>query len=108
MRGSSAHARARAPGERFRLTVARAEPRLQAMVRRGAFMLKRSRNKVVAGICGGVAEHLGWSPGRTRLVYALLSVLSAGFPGVLLYLALWFLMPPPAASAFRLEDFRQQ
>lgn len=100
--------RARAPGERFRLTGPLAEPRLHSMVRRGAFMLKRSRNKVVAGICGGVAEHLGWSPGRTRLVYTLLSALSAGFPGVLLYLALWFLMPPPAASAFRLEDFRQQ
>ena len=76
--------------------------------RRGDFMLKRSRNKVVAGICGGMAEHLGWSPTRMRVVYALLSVLSAGFPGVLIYLSLWFLMPPPDASAFRLEDFRQQ
>jgi phage shock protein C len=61
-------------------------------------MLKRSRDKVIAGVCGGIAEHLGWQPGRVRIVYVLLSVLSAAFPGVLVYLALWYLMPPPAAA----------
>lgn len=70
--------------------------------------LKRSRDQIIAGVCGGIAEWLGWSPKRVRIVFVLISVLSAAFPGVLVYLALWYLMAPPDASDFRLEDFRQQ
>jgi len=57
--------------------------------------LKRSRNRVIAGVCGGLAEWLGWPAGRTRLVYAIVSILSAAFPGTLVYLILWFAMPGP-------------
>lgn len=70
--------------------------------------LKRSHDQIIAGVCGGFAEWLGWSSKRVRIVFVLISVLSAAFPGVLVYLALWYLMPPPDASDFRLEDFRQQ
>ena len=45
-----------------------------------------------AGVCGGLAEHLGWSPWRLRLLWALMTIFTA-FAGVLVYLALWFLMP---------------
>ncbi len=55
--------------------------------------LRRSRNSVIAGVCGGIAEYLGWSADRVRLVYVLVSILSVGFPGIIVYLALWFLMP---------------
>lgn len=56
--------------------------------------LVRSRDeRVIAGVCGGIARRFGWDPGRVRLVYVLVSVLSAGFPGTLVYIALWFLMP---------------
>lgn len=48
---------------------------------------------MIAGVCGGLAHHLGWSANRVRIVYTLLSLLSAAFPGVVAYLALWFLMP---------------
>jgi phage shock protein PspC (stress-responsive transcriptional regulator) len=47
----------------------------------------------IAGVCAGLARHLGWPSSRVRLVYVLCSVLSAAFPGILVYLALWFLMP---------------
>ena len=57
--------------------------------------IRRSRDKVIAGVCGGLAEHFGWSPGRMRFVYVLVSVLSAAFPGTLVYIVLWFLMPGP-------------
>jgi len=41
---------------------------------------RRSRDRVIAGVCGGIAERLGWPVGRVRLAYVILSVLSAAFP----------------------------
>ena len=55
--------------------------------------LKRSRNKVIAGVCGGLAEWLGWNPSLVRILFVLVSVLSAAFPGLLVYLVLWVVMP---------------
>ena len=57
--------------------------------------LVRSHDKVIAGVCGGLAEYIGWPAQRTRLVYVLVSIFSAAFPGVLVYVILWFLMPEP-------------
>ncbi len=57
--------------------------------------LRRSNNKIFAGVCGGLAERYGWAAGRVRLVYLLVSVLSAAFPGTIVYLVLWFVMPGP-------------
>ncbi len=61
--------------------------------------LRKSRNRMIAGVCGGIAEYFGWPAGRVRLVYVIVSILSAAFPGVLVYLLLWFLMPGPDDSA---------
>lgn len=56
--------------------------------------LKRSRrNSMIAGVCGGIAEHFGWSVTATRVGYVLLSVLSAAFPGIIVYLVLWLVLP---------------
>ncbi len=56
--------------------------------------LRRSRNdRMIAGVCGGLAEYYGISPFRVRLLYIIISVASAAFPGILVYLALWFLIP---------------
>lgn len=56
--------------------------------------LYRSRNeKVIAGVCGGIAEWLGWSPGTVRIAYVILSILSVGFPGTIAYVILWIVMP---------------
>jgi phage shock protein PspC (stress-responsive transcriptional regulator) len=57
--------------------------------------LRRSRDAIIAGVCGGIAEYLGWPAGRVRVIYVLVSLLSAAFPGILVYLLLWFLMPGP-------------
>jgi len=56
-------------------------------------MVRRSKDKVIAGVCGGLAAHLGWPAGRFRFVYVVVSILSAAFPGTLVYLVLWFMMP---------------
>jgi len=56
--------------------------------------LQRSRkNKVIAGVCGGLAESLGWDVTLVRIVYVLLSIFSVGFPGILVYVILWIVMP---------------
>jgi phage shock protein PspC (stress-responsive transcriptional regulator) len=54
---------------------------------------------MIAGVCGGIAEKLGWPAGRVRFLYVLLSVLSAAFPGTIVYIILWFVMPGPEKAA---------
>jgi phage shock protein C len=54
----------------------------------------RSRtDRVIAGVMGGLAQRLGWNPTMVRIVFVLVSALSAAFPGILVYLILWLLMP---------------
>ena len=56
-----------------------------------------NRNKMIAGVCGGIAEWLGWDVTVTRVLYVFVSVVSVAFPGILVYLILWALMPRAAA-----------
>jgi len=53
----------------------------------------RSANKMLAGVCAGMAEYWDVDPTVVRVVYAALTVFSAGFPGVLLYIIMALLMP---------------
>lgn len=56
--------------------------------------LQRSRDqRMIAGVCGGIAEWLGWSATLVRVLFVLVSVLSAAFPGIVVYIILWVLMP---------------
>lgn len=56
--------------------------------------LRRSRDDCkIAGVCGGIAQHFALDPTYVRIAYVLLSVLSAAFPGILVYLLLWWLIP---------------
>ncbi len=55
--------------------------------------LKKSSNKMVAGVCAGIAEYLGWDVTLVRVLYLLLSLFSAGFPGLLIYIILAIVMP---------------
>ena len=48
---------------------------------------------MIAGVCGGIAEWLGWDPTVVRILYVLVSVLSVAFPGIIVYVILWILMP---------------
>ena len=58
---------------------------------------RSSHNVMIAGVCGGLAEWLGWDPTLVRVLYVLLSILSAAFPGILIYIILWVVMPRPEA-----------
>jgi phage shock protein PspC (stress-responsive transcriptional regulator) len=48
---------------------------------------------MLGGVCGGLAEWIGWDPTVVRILYVLASVLSAAFPGALVYIILWLIMP---------------
>jgi len=52
---------------------------------------RRTEGRVIAGVAGGIADHLGVSDTVVRLVLIATTV-SGGF-GILIYAALWFLMP---------------
>ena len=60
----------------------------------GTNKLARNPNdKWIAGVCGGLARWLGWDSGLVRILYLLVSFFSAAFPGILVYIILWILMP---------------
>jgi len=64
----------------------------------GSNPLRRSRrHRMIAGVCGGLAEWLGWDPTLVRVLYVVGSILSAAFPGLLVYVILWVVMPQAAA-----------
>ena len=50
------------------------------------------RNKMIAGVCAGLAEHFGISVTALRLAAVVLALLGAGW-GVILYIVLWIIMP---------------
>jgi phage shock protein C len=57
---------------------------------------RSSSNRIIAGVCGGIAQWLGWSPTTVRVLYVIVSILSVAFPGILVYLILWIAMPQGA------------
>lgn len=55
--------------------------------------LLRSRDRILGGVCGGLANWLGWDVTIVRIAYILISILSAAFPGTIVYIILWIIMP---------------
>jgi phage shock protein PspC (stress-responsive transcriptional regulator) len=55
--------------------------------------LLRSRDKILGGVCGGIAKWLGWDVTIVRIAYIFISILSAAFPGTIVYIILWMIMP---------------
>jgi len=62
--------------------------------------LTRSRRyKMIAGVCGGLAEYFELDPTLVRVAYVLVSILSAAFPGIITYIVLMFVLPPAPPDA---------
>lgn len=56
--------------------------------------LTRSRSdRMLAGVIGGIARRYGWNANLLRAIYVVVSIASAAFPGIIVYLALWVLIP---------------
>lgn len=56
-------------------------------------LARSRRHRILFGVCGGIADWLGWDPTLVRVLYMVVSVASAAFPGMLVYLILWVVMP---------------
>lgn len=62
-------------------------------------VLRRSRSdRVIAGVISGLAEHFGLNVRMARILYVLISIFSAAFPGILVYVILWLLIPAEDAA----------
>lgn len=61
--------------------------------------LTRSNNKMIAGVCAGLAEYFQLDVTLVRVLYVIVSILSVAFPGIIVYIVLMFVMPPPEAAA---------
>lgn len=55
--------------------------------------LYRSSNRIIAGVCGGIADYFDVDPTLIRVIYMILSLFSAAFPGFLLYIILMIMIP---------------
>ena len=56
--------------------------------------LRRSnKERMIAGVCGGIAEYFDLDPSIVRIVYVLISVISVAFPGILFYILMWIIVP---------------
>ena len=55
-------------------------------------LYKSSTDQKISGVCAGVANYFGWDPTIIRVIYALLAVFTSGFPFVVLYIILAFVM----------------
>lgn len=56
-------------------------------------LYRSRRSSIIAGVCGGIAEWLGWSPTWVRFLYIVISIISAAFPGTIAYIILWIVVP---------------
>ena len=62
--------------------------------------LRRSKtDRVIAGVVGGLAGYFGVDSTLLRVVYVVGSVVSAAFPGILVYILLWLLIPEAEGRA---------
>ena len=55
---------------------------------------RKSKNRMICGVCAGIADWLGWDARTGRFFYVLVSVMSVIVPGILIYILLSILMPP--------------
>ena len=64
--------------------------------------LHRSReHRIIAGVLGGIADYLGWSPNLVRILFVVISGVSVAVPGILIYLVLWLVMPIATAQSYQ-------
>lgn len=62
-------------------------------------VLRRGSDRIIGGVCSGLATYFGVDPLLVRIVFVILALIPPGIGiGLILYLALWFLMEPPQGA----------
>ncbi|OUY05611.1 PspC domain-containing protein [Acinetobacter populi] len=56
-------------------------------------LYRSNQRRMIAGVMGGIAERFDWNATLLRIIFVIVSVMSAAFPGILVYLVLWLLIP---------------
>lgn len=56
-------------------------------------LYRNTNNKMLCGVCAGIADFFGIDPTIVRVIYAVLSLFMAGFPGIILYIILAIIIP---------------
>ena len=56
-------------------------------------LTRSNTEKMLCGVCGGLAEYSDFDPTLVRVAYVFMSIFAAGFPGLLLYIILAIVMP---------------
>lgn len=56
---------------------------------------KRSNDRYLGGVCGGVAEYFGLKPLLVRIIWAAVSLITLFLPGLIIYILLWVIMEKP-------------
>ncbi len=69
--------------------------------------LYRSTNKMIGGVCAGIAEYLEIDPTIVRVVYALLSLFTAGFGGTIVYIVLLLIIPQRPFPDYQYNEYEE-
>ena len=73
-------------------------PREEPLHMTAARPFVRSRHdRMIGGVLGGIARRFGWNSTLLRVLFVIVSIASAAFPGIIVYLLLWLLMPEEGA-----------
>jgi phage shock protein C len=74
-------------------------------------LARSSRERMWAGVCGGMAEYFDLDPSLVRLLWVAATIVSGGL-GVPLYILAWVLMPrddrPPVTGQYQWRDWSQE
>lgn len=69
-------------------------------------LVRSEQDKMIAGVMGGIAKRFGWNTNGLRLIFILVSFFSAAFPGIIVYLCLWLLLPKADEPSNRIIKHR--
>ena len=60
---------------------------------------RSTKNRMIAGVLGGLVEYFALDPTLVRAGYVVASIISVAFPGILVYIVLWMVIPEGASAA---------
>lgn len=62
-------------------------------------LMRSRRTRMIAGVCGGIAEYMNVDPTIVRLLWALITIFPMSFPlGLLGYILAWIIVPEEPAT----------